>query len=196
VDIIVVLDACTDQTKFIAQQFAVSIIKLNARNVGIARAEGATLALASGARWLAFTDADTVVSENWLVEQLRCRADAVCGVIGIEDWSGHSEAVRDDFVTTYRDSNGHRHIHGANLGVSAHAYQRAGGFRPLPSREDIALVEALIASGAHIEWSAGPRVVTSARLRSKAPDGFGSTLRPVSRRLSISASNCDLPVNS
>jgi glycosyltransferase involved in cell wall biosynthesis len=154
VNVTVVLDDCTDETKSIVRLFAASIIELRVRNVGIPRAEGARLDLASGARWLAFTDADTVVSENWLVDQLRCGADAVCGVIGIEDWSGHSEAVRKDFVTTYHDGDGHRHIHGANLGVLARAYERAGGFPPLASREDIALVQALITSGAHIEWSA------------------------------------------
>jgi hypothetical protein len=69
------------------------------------------------------------------------------------------------------------HIHGANLGVSADAYVRAGGFKPLAFDEDIALVNALKATGARIAWSAAPRVRTSARLDSRACNGFGDYLR-------------------
>lgn len=77
------------------------------------------------------------------------------------------------------DADGHRHIYGANLGVSADAYQRAGGFKLLASIEDVALVQALQASGASIAWSAAPRVLTSARRSFHAPDGFGATLQRV-----------------
>jgi hypothetical protein len=65
---------------------------------------------------------------------------------------------------------------GANLGMSAAAYRRAGGFSPLACHEDVALVEALIASGADVAWSSRPRVVTSARLDSRADGGFGTLL--------------------
>jgi hypothetical protein len=67
-------------------------------------------------------------------------------------------------------------VHGANLGVSAQAYLRAGGFAPLACSEDVALVEQLQATGARIAWSAAPRVVTSARRASRARGGFGDTL--------------------
>jgi len=40
-------------------------------------------------------------------------------VLSINDWTGHSDRVRKDFLNTYCDADGHRHIHGANLGVSA-----------------------------------------------------------------------------
>ncbi|HUD32119.1 MAG TPA: glycosyltransferase family 2 protein, partial [Variovorax sp.] len=70
-------------------------------------------------------------------------------------------------------------IHGANLGVSAEAYERVGGFRPLACSEDVALVEALQASGARIAWSAAPRVTTSARADARARGGFGDTLLAV-----------------
>ncbi|CAB3795426.1 hypothetical protein LMG27177_03844 [Paraburkholderia fynbosensis] len=149
----------------------------------VSRATGAAAALAERARWLAFTDADTTVAPDWLVQQLLCRADAVCGVISVTDWRGHSDAVRENFVTTYRDADGHRHIHSANLGVSASAYSLVKGFQPLATNEDVALVEALIAAGATVAWSAAPRVTTSARLDSRAPGGFGDALRQVSRRL-------------
>ncbi|SAK78372.1 Glycosyl transferase family 2 [Caballeronia hypogeia] len=192
VRVIVVLDDCSDATGDIARAQGADVTSIAARNVGMARAHGAERALASGARWLAFTDADTTVAQDWLVRQLDCRADAVCGVIGVHDWSPHDGAVREHFGRTYTDADGHRHIHGANLGVSAQAYVQAGGFAPLESSEDVALVEALMASGARIEWSASPRVVTSARTDFRAKQGFGATLLDVSRRyLPIGAAAAD-----
>ena len=127
--VIVVADSCADETAGIARAMGAEVSCIDARNVGMARAHGAERALALGARWLAFTDADTTVAEDWLVRQLDCCADAVCGVIGVHDWSPHLGAVREHFGRTYTDADGHRHIHGANLGVSARAYVQAGEHR-------------------------------------------------------------------
>lgn len=178
--VIVVLDACTDATALIATEAGALLVSLEARNVGKARAEGAKLALSMGARWLAFTDADTVVAPDWLHVQMSLCSDAVCGTVGVTDWGTYGEPMRRHFDATYTDADGHQHIHGANLGVSAHAYQRAGGFEPLSSSEDVALVKALQAVGARIAWSAAPRVVTSARREFRAHGGFGATLARVS----------------
>ncbi|WP_436206905.1 glycosyltransferase [Caballeronia sp. LjRoot31] len=183
VRIFVVVDSCSDGTAAIARALGAQVLSVEKRNVGAARATGAAAALSQRARWLSFTDADTTVADDWLVQQLRCGTDAVCGVIGVEDWTGHSSAVREDFVATYRDAEGHRHIHGANLGVAATAYRRVNGFQSRIFNEDVALVEALIAAGATIAWSAAPRVVTSARLECRAPGGFGAALCSASRRL-------------
>ncbi|MGI4855847.1 MAG: glycosyltransferase [Janthinobacterium lividum] len=180
VSILVVLDACTDASAAIAASLGVATLAIGARNVGRARAAGADHQLDAGARWLAFTDADTVVSPDWLVAQLGLGAEAVCGTVSVLDWSPHGvhlERVRRHFTEHYVDADGHRHIHGANMGVSAPAYRRAGGFPPLALSEDVALVEALMASGASIAWSALPRVMTSARLDARAAGGFGDTLR-------------------
>lgn len=177
--LVVVLDACTDNTRSIAQRLGATTIALNARNVGAARALGAQLALAAGARWLAFTDADTQVAPDWIYAQLALNSDAVCGTVAVRDWGSYGDAMRRHYDTTYTDADGHRHIHGANFGVSAQAYGRAGGFLPLESSEDVALVAALQASGASIAWSAAPRVFTSARRVFRAPGGFGATLARV-----------------
>ena len=176
VRIVVVLDACDDFTGAIARAYGVETLALKARNVGIARATGADFLLADGARWLAFTDADSRVSSGWLVAQLSLDADAVCGSIAVDDWTAHPHSVREYFRKTYVVADGHRHIHGANLGVSADAYRRAGGFPPLKCSEDVALVDRLIAIGARIAWSAAPRVITSARAAARARGGFGDTL--------------------
>jgi glycosyltransferase involved in cell wall biosynthesis len=176
VEIVLVLDACTDGSAELAQCRGVTTLQIEARNVGAARALGAQHCLARGARWLAFTDADTVVGAEWLSSQLEQGCDAVCGTIGVDDWGIYGNAMRRHFAATYSDRDGHRHIHGANLGVSAAAYLRAGGFQSLACSEDVALVEALQKSGASIAWSAQPRVATSARKNFRCAGGFGATL--------------------
>jgi glycosyltransferase involved in cell wall biosynthesis len=187
VEILVVLDHCTDLTLTHVTQAQVSSLEIEARNVGVARALGAQAMLARGARWLAFTDADTQVAPDWLIEQLALQADAVCGTVEVVDWSDHgthAELLRWHFGQTYTDTDDHRHIHGANLGVSAAAYRAAGGFQHLACSEDVALVEALQASGARIAWSARPRVITSARRVARARGGFADALlNAVTQRL-------------
>jgi glycosyltransferase involved in cell wall biosynthesis len=178
VEILVVLDHCTDTTGKIATDNGAAIIEISACNVGAARAAGAAWLVSRRARWLAFTDADTLVSPGWLMHQLALGADAVCGTVGVADWSMHGENapfLREYFANTYTDADGHRHIHGANLGVCANAYQKAGGFASIACSEDVALVKALEASGAKISWSAAPRVTTSARRDARARGGFGDT---------------------
>jgi glycosyltransferase involved in cell wall biosynthesis len=176
VSVVVVLDACTDRTAMIAAARGVHCLPLQARNVGAARSAGADLLIAAGARWLAFTDADSIVSPAWLVRQLGLQADAVCGVVSVDDWSDYSLETRQCYDARYVDADGHRHVHGANLGVSTAAYLNAGGFAALRSSEDVALVQALTACGATIAWSADVRVHTSARRVARAPDGFAAYL--------------------
>jgi len=184
----VVLDACDDasaavvagrRAAFGAAGVALDCAAVDARLVGAARAEGARLLLLRGARWLAFTDADTRVAPDWLAAQLALDADVVCGSVAVDDWSPHAgraDALRTHFHNTYQDRDGHRHIHGANLGVSAAAYRAAGGFQEVPCHEDVLLVKALEGIGARFAWSARPRVFTSARTDARARGGFGDTL--------------------
>lgn len=174
--ILVVLDSCKDNTQNIAHRAGASTIALDAQNVGAARAAGANWAIKRGARWLAFTDADTVVAPNWISCQLSLASDVVCGTVAVRDWGSYGERMRVHYDQTYVDADGHSHIHGANLGVSTRAYKAAGGFPSLQSSEDVALVDALKRTGASLAWSAAPRVFTSARRAFKAPLGFGATL--------------------
>ncbi len=177
--IIVVLDSCTDATESIARSWNATTVTISAQNVGLARREGAEVALSYGARWLAFTDADSTVADDWLSVQLGLNADAVCGTVSVSDWEAYGDAMGAHFAATYNPQDNHRHIHGANLGVSAEAYMRTGGFQALTSSEDVALVKELEATGALIAWSGLPLVVTSARAQYKAPHGFGATLQHI-----------------
>jgi glycosyltransferase involved in cell wall biosynthesis len=176
VDVVVVLDACTDRSQAIAVRHGAQVVSLDALCVGAARALGASFALDSGARWLAFTDADTIVPPDWLAAQLAAGAEAACGAVWVEDWSAHPYGVRERFLQAYA-ADGERHVHGANLGVSATAYRATGGFRPLPRGEDTALVASLLAHGGQVAWNASPRVTTSARWESAIEGGFASHLR-------------------
>ena len=76
VEVVVVLDACTDRSAAIAVHHRAQIVSLDAHCVGAARALGASFAMDSGARWIAFTDADTIVPADWLSAQMAAAADA------------------------------------------------------------------------------------------------------------------------
>lgn len=178
VEVVVVLDRCHDASADIARRHGVHTLELDAGNVGIARRAGAAWMLKRGACWLAFTDADSQVPAHWLVSQLQWQADAVCGTVHIERWQPwQNAALRKLYRSRYHANEGHRHIHGANLGVCAQAYAKVGGFQPLPAHEDVQLVLALEASGAQIVWTARHSVATSSRADSRAPEGFGDYLR-------------------
>jgi glycosyltransferase involved in cell wall biosynthesis len=191
--VVVALDACSDQTARVCMTYGAQTVVLDARCVGSARSAAAAHALAQGARWIASTDADTVVPSEWLARQLSCGADAFCGVVEVADWLDYPEGVRLAFGGRESAQDGHRHVHGANLGFSASAYLTAGGFAALSTGEDVALVEALACSGADIAWLARPAVATSARRRARAPHGFSGFLRALEREVMGTADVTLLP---
>lgn len=127
VEVLVVLDSCTDRSAQIVSRYPVLSLHIDARNVGQARAAGAQLLLERGARWISCSDADSRVADDWLVAQLGLGADAVCGTVTVERWhESFDEAAQIRYHRDYRACDGHRHIHGANLGISADAYRWAG----------------------------------------------------------------------
>jgi glycosyltransferase involved in cell wall biosynthesis len=176
VTILVVLDDCSDNTSRLVSIQGVATLDVAFRNVGKARATGADQILAAGANWLAFTDADTVVPHDWLARQIEFKADAVCGTVEVDSWNDHGELVRSKYMELYQFIENHRHIHGANLGLSAEAYRNAGGFQHLAAHEDVHLVADLERIGARIVWTATNPVITSARKNYKCRGGFGEYL--------------------
>lgn len=73
---LVVLDSCTDGSADIARDYGVHTLRLQVGNADAARARGAQWATERGARWLAYTDADSVVAPDWLSAQLARAASA------------------------------------------------------------------------------------------------------------------------
>lgn len=189
VRLLVVADACTDATAAVAAAAGAEVLRIRARNVGAARAAGMARLLRTdgtegtdpAATWLATTDADTVVPPGWLRRQLGYAAqgwDVVLGTVSVADWAGHPPHTPAVFEARYRSGDGpHPHVHGANLGIRASAYLAAGGFRPLRTAEDHALLAAATEAGCQVLRAGDITVETSARRHARAPRGFSHALR-------------------
>ena len=193
----VVLDDCRDATGLRAAaslagpgiSLAATIVSVSVRNVGLARALGAAQAFFTiGAIdpetvWLATTDADSVVPDDWLAHHLELRrggADGCAGTIVVDSWHDHPASTQHAFEAQYRPGGqlgfGHPHVHGTNLGVSMAAYLDAGGFSPLATGEDHALWRALLGAGRRVVATPAAPVTTSGRRRGRSPAGFAGTL--------------------
>jgi len=183
--IVVALDRCSDATGWICERFGVEVITVDAGCVGVARAAASERALALGARWIGCTDADSVVPPDWLARQLQCGANAFCGVVAVGDWLDYPQAVREQFLQGEHAVDGHPHVHGANMGFSAVAYRQCGGFAPLATGEDVALIQAMHGAGMQVARLASPRVMTSARRHARAPHGFSDFLRRLEQRVGL-----------
>ena len=186
VQLVVVADACSDATALRARSAGVEVLEVDLRSAGAARRHGLDAVVAADAlppeeRWLATTDADTLVPPTWFAHQLGLREqgwDAVAGTVTVDDWSGHGLAVAERFADLYAWSGAeHPHVHGANLSLSAAAYLAVGGFPALALAEDHALVAALEARGLRVARSADSPVRTSARPDPRCAGGFGALLR-------------------
>ncbi|WP_198954729.1 glycosyltransferase family 2 protein [Kineosporia sp. R_H_3] len=191
--VVVVLDACTDGSQALcAGRPGVVVVRGDWRRVGAARAAGCARALDLAGRaavppdevWLACTDADSAVPFDWLTHHARLAdrgADAVRGTVAVTGWAGWpagvAAAYRAGYAAGYRGGDVHAHVHGANLGVRGSAYLAAGGFPALACHEDVVLVDALVAGGAHVVATGHAAVRTSARARGRAPEGFSGHLR-------------------
>lgn len=174
--VVVAADRCRDRTVEIAEACGAHVVVADGGNVGSARAAGMRAAIAAGADWLATTDADSTVPADWLSAQSACGADAFCGMVAVADWCDFAADVQHAHARAHLACDGHRHVHGANLGVATAAYLACGGFRPLAAHEDVALVGDLEAIGARIVRRAAPVVLTSARREARAQGGFADYL--------------------
>ncbi len=183
VEVIVALDRCTDGTAAIARAMGAQVVEVAVGNVGEARAAAADEALRRGARWLATTDADTIVPPDWLSAQLGYGCDAFCGIVVVDDWLDYADDVQVAFVGGEHPRDGHPHVHGANMGLSAAAYRQAGGFQSLAVSEDVALIAEIERIGARIARKPTPVVTTSARRLARASGGFSDYLKNLEHRL-------------
>lgn len=188
--LIVVADACTDGTAALARSVeGVEVIEITAGSVGSARAAGAVRALdelCGGPRgldaadvWIANTDADSVVPAGWLVEQLALAESGVDVMLGTvrpdpADLSPESARL---WREQHEAAAPRGRIYGANLGIRADHYLRAGGFAPLAEHEDVDLVTRARLAGSHTQTTDACEVLTSGRRHGRTPGGFARYLR-------------------
>ncbi len=178
--LLVVFDSCTDDTLALVKAAGVDYICCDYQCVGRGRDMGIRHAITQGATWLACTDADSIVTTDWLVQQIahitHQPTDMICGVVSVDSWAHLTPQTREDYSNHYQDIMGHRHIHGANLSFSGEAYLAVGGFAPLSCHEDVDLVKRFETRGYAITWSNHVRVITSSRLEARATEGFAAFL--------------------
>jgi uncharacterized protein YjbJ (UPF0337 family) len=184
---VVVLDRCTDGTAQVVAGYPwVETVTSDAGRVGAARALGVQAALDTEvvppqSIWVATTDADSRVPPAWLRHQLDLATEGVDLFRGLvePDPAECGSAAYDAWSSAYIRADGHAHVHGANLGVRADAYQLCGGFDELAALdEDVALMRTAQLRSLRVVASAQAPVATSGRLRSRVEgDGFAGYLR-------------------
>lgn len=129
--------------------------------------------------WIANTDADCRVPENWLSVQLRHgrAVGAVAGIVTLDPVTTPTQLLHAFGRTYHLDGDRHQHVHGANLGVWADEYLAAGGWSSSTSvGEDHDLWNALRRGGRPMAQIVASVVVTSARTRSRVQGGFATEL--------------------
>jgi hypothetical protein len=182
----VVLDQCRDASSAIAHRwgarFGALVISRECGSVGMARQVGgrALLSLWPGqdpARiWLATTDADSRVPEEWLTVQLEAY------VSGADMWAGRVRVAEESATAlrwTQRYSAERDPVHGANLGFSATLYTELGGFGRMRTGEDRDLHHRAVTAGFRIAYDLRAAVTTSSRRKGRAPAGFAHVLDEV-----------------
>jgi cellulose synthase/poly-beta-1,6-N-acetylglucosamine synthase-like glycosyltransferase len=187
--IVVVADHCTDRTIERARRAlrgAGEVLEVRAHSAGAARRAGAARVLQHwhtldhAEIWLANTDADSYVREDWVTVQLGLADEGVTAVAGIVhlDAAGSAaahEAFRRSYLTSAQGT--HTHVHGANLSVRADAYEDVGGWSNLALAEDHCLWGRLRSRGWRVSSPVSSVVITSSRLQGRAKGGFADTLR-------------------
>lgn len=188
-DVVVICDTSTDLTFDLAERILYGtgiVVSTEAAMVGHARALAAKVALQRYVGplhrcWLANTDADCCVPNTWLLDQLAIAdqgIDAMAGIISVDSFEEHPVGTDRRFCNDYiihRDGS-HPHVHGANMGVRADTYLRAGGWRGLETAEDHDLWKRLMGTACRQRSTARVHVITSGRRRGRAPRGFAETL--------------------
>ena len=188
-DIVVAVDASTDRTAHVAKEMLAdcgTVAVTHAGIVGCARAKAAQHALSRYVGplplcWLAHTDADCMVPEDWLLKQLLLAEEgieAIAGIVSVDTFREHKPGVEERFRNSYfmDTDGGHHHVHGANLGIRADVYQRSGGWANLPTAEDHDLWNRLQVTHCLRISTTTIQVITSGRRVGRAPNGFADAL--------------------
>ena len=183
----VVLDTCEDSSPNRVAQWSTGssalVLRSQGRNVGRARRQGCEALVSTfsefdrTAIWLATTDADSIVPEEWLRVQVAAFEEGVdvwAGRVGVADWPDRAPSVIARWKKSYASER--TPIHGASLGFTASAYVELNGFRELRSGEDRDLYERAREIGLRVHHDKRAVVMTSSRQQARAPHGFAHAL--------------------
>ncbi len=192
VTIVVVLDDTDDGSDELAGEYGpdVHFISVDVHNVGTARAVGFGYAALTVERRRpsAGLPPPTPIAEStrtgWYINWGKAQTwfwAWYASTTGATTLPTSPTATCASYRRGGRIDGDHDHIHGANMGFSARAYWRVGGFRTLASGEDVDLVERFEAAGYRIHRDTELSVITSARTQARAPHGFAHHLRQLGR---------------
>ena len=202
-EVIVVLDACTDDTAVRVAEAAarhprlpLGILRGPGKGAGPARRVGmdaAAVRLAPDGL-IACTDADSTVAPDWVAAQLAAAAAGAQAIGGRIEIAPAEMArlppgvARDRLLRQRRrhrlvladpgppgSTSEHWQFSGASLAVTADVYRRVGGMGPDRALEDEAFERALIAHGVPIHRTLTVRVTTSGRLVGVPNAGWRTT---------------------
>lgn len=191
VEVWVVADRCTDRTQHIALHWpGVRTVPSDHGNVGAARAAGVIAAIGTAkdptlaTLWIACTDADSQVPPDWLISQVRHARNGTDLLLGTvrPNPKEMTPAVSALWFARHELGDGHPHIHGANMGIRADTYRRAGGFPSVTEHEDVQIVLRSKQLGATIVSTGDSPVLTSARTAGRTPAGMAGYLAQLGRQ--------------
>lgn len=207
-EVLLVLDRCADGTEERAREIAAAHPSLGmrflqgpgqgsgpARRVGMEEACARLLRVGRPEGLIACTDADTVVSADWLSAQIRAVSEgarAIGGRIELADDGSlpqsvalrHAEHGRLRHERLLSDpcrigKSEHWQFSGASLALTAEVYREIGGLEPLTVLEDEALERVLSEHGIPIQRLLSVRVTTSPRLQGRATQGLSYDLAQI-----------------
>ena len=211
-EVLLVLDHCTDRTEARAREFAVEWPSLRlqflggtaegsgaARRIGMDTARDRFLQMGRPEGLIACTDADTVVSEDWVSAQIQAVSEgarAIGGRIELADDGSLPEGVRTEHAeqghlryerllsdSTHPGKAEHWQFSGASLALTAGVYADIGGLKPLTDLEDEHLEGVLRRHGIPIDRLLSVKVTTSPRLQGRGKRGLSHDLAAAAARL-------------
>lgn len=195
---VLVLDACTDGTREVVDDFFSHdrstdwhCVETRRRCASSSRSDGLSIVANLVAQDFAAdrvavltTDADTEVPRNWILDHVRRLddgADAVAGVVDLAsaaDADLSYESWRAEYTTLFRGDGTHPHVHCANLAVRLDVLVAAGGFGHLARAEDIDLWRRLKEMPeVRLRSEQASVVRTSQRLDGRVVGGFATALQ-------------------
>jgi Glycosyl transferase family 2 len=198
-DALVVANNCTDATGPLAARAGAAVIDCTIPDggVGAARRLGAAEGMRrmSRLKQLMTSDADCRVAPDWVAANRRhldTGASAVCGLVRPipEEYAAlppallQRAALEDRFLDLKARLEahltgiaGHEQTPGASLAFTPSAYAATGGFDPMPTHEDRAIILRIKALGLPVVHAREVTVQASCRLEGRAPGGMAAALR-------------------